>query len=108
MPVRRLRLGRESGAEGAAEPCDVEMEAAGGNARVDVHDRGVLVAVFGVPAAGLEIDLIHDLRIEELVQAPRDAGGHRYAVYIVSVLGMLPADVDLAGWSAGRAHDGLL
>ena len=108
LSVRRLRLGREPGPKGAAEPCHIEVEAAGGNARGDVHDRGVLVAVFGVPPPRLEIDLIHDLGIEQLVQAARDTGGYGYAIHVVRVLRMLPADMDLARWGASRAHDGLL
>ena len=52
--------------------------------------------------------MIHDLGVEEFVQAPGDAGGHGYAVHAVGILRVLSADMDLARWSAGRAHDRLL
>jgi len=108
LSVRRLRFGRESGPERSTKPGDVEVEAAGGNPGRDVHDRSVLVAVLGVPSPRLEINLIHDLGVEEFVQAPGDAGGHGYAVHVVGILRVLSADMDLAGWRAGRAHDRLL
>ena len=108
LAVRRLCLRRDSRPERASKAREVHVEAAAGNARVDVHDRCVLVAVFGIPPAGLEVDLIHDLGIEELIQAPRDAGWHRYAVHVVGVLRVLAADVNFSGWRPGGADDGLL
>src|SRR5207244_3932560 len=80
----------------------------GGNARGDVDHGGVLVAVLGVPAARLEVDLVHDLRVEQLVQAARDPRGDGDAVHVVRVLGVLTADVDFARGRTGGTHDGLL
>ena len=53
----------------AAEPIELIMQAAGGNPRSDVYDSRVLVPVFRVPAASDEIDLVHDGRLEQLVEA---------------------------------------
>src|SRR2546427_1206929 len=66
--------------ERSAVPRGVEVESTRGDPRVDVHDRGDLAPVLGVPSPGLEIDLVHDLRVEQLVQAPGDARGDRDAV----------------------------
>ena len=74
----------------------------------DVHDRRVLVAVLGVPSPGLEIDLVHHLRVEQLVQAAGDARWHGKAVHVVGVFGVLAADMDFAGRRPRRAHDRLL
>src|SRR6185312_13539458 len=65
-------------------------------------------AVLGVPAAGLEVDLVDDRRIEELVEAARNPGRHWDSVHVVGVLGVLSPDVDLAGGRASGASDGLL
>src|SRR5438128_6327003 len=84
------------------------MEPAGGNARGDIDDGRVLVAVLGIPPARLKVDLIHDLRVEQLVQAARDPRRDGDAVHIVRVLGVLTADVDFARGRAGGTYDGLL
>src|SRR6266568_3328495 len=84
------------------------MEPARGDPRGDIDDGGVLVAVLGVPPARLEVDLVHDLRVEQLVQAARDPRGDGDAVYVVRVFGVLPADVDFACGRARGTHDGLL
>src|SRR5207244_5305788 len=86
----------------------VEVKTAAGDARVDVDHRGVLVAVLGVPATRLEINLVHHFGIEQLVQAPRDSGGDGNAIHVVGILGVLAADMDFAGRGTRGAHDGLL
>ena len=99
LPVRR---------EGASVTGRVQVEPSGRNACGDVDDGGVLVAVLGVPATRLKVDLIHHLGIEQLVQASGDARGHRHAVHVIGVFGVLAPDVDLPGRRARRAHDRLL
>ena len=84
------------------------MESPGRNARGDVDDGGVLVAVLGVPATRLEVDLVHHFGIEQLVQAARNPGGDRNTVHVVRILSVLAAYVDLAGGRTRRAHDRLL
>ena len=94
--------------ERAAVTRSVEVEAPGGDARIHVNDSSVLVAVFGVPAAGLEVDLVDHFRIEQLVQAARDTGGHGDAVHVIGVLGVLAADVNFACRGPDGARDRLL
>ena len=84
------------------------MKPAGRNSRADIDDCGVLVSVLGVPTAGDEIDLVHDRGLEQFVEAARYSRRHGYAIDVIRILGVLAADVDLAGWSASRTSDGLL
>jgi hypothetical protein len=84
---------------------EVGVQSAARDPRRDIDDRRILVAVLGVPAARDEVDLIDHLRIEQLVQAPRHPGRNGDAIDVVRVLGVLPADVHLAGRRARGAGD---
>src|SRR2546423_10415112 len=84
------------------------MEAASGNSGRDVHNRSVLVSVLGVPSTSYEIDLVHDGRLEQLVEAAGNSCGHRHSVDVIGVLGVLAANVNLACRSASGASDRLL
>src|SRR6267154_889419 len=84
------------------------MQTASWNPRRDVHNRGVLVSVLCVPTPGYEIDLVYDGWLEQFIEAPGYSGGHGYSIDVVGVLRVLAANVNLAGWSAGRTSDGLL
>src|SRR5882762_5805243 len=84
------------------------MQAASWNPRRDVYNRRVLVSVLSVPSASYEIDLVHHGWLEQLIEAARYPGGHRYSIDVVGVLRVLAANVDLAGGSAGRTGNGLL
>ncbi len=97
IAVVRSRIGR-----GAHVKC------ADGNARGDIHDRRVAIAVFRVPAAGDERDAIDDGRIEQLIEASGDPRIDGNAVEVVRVFRVLPADVYLSRGRARRAGDRLL
>src|SRR6266852_7820685 len=84
------------------------MQATCRNPRRDVNNRGVLVSILGIPTPGYEIDLVHDCGLEQFIEAAGYSGGHRYAIDVVGVLRVLAANVNLAGWSAGRTRNGLL
>src|SRR5438477_2640001 len=102
--VQRLPIRRE----GAPVAGCVEVESPGRNARGDVDDGSVLVAVLGVPATRLKVDLVHHFGIEQLVQAARDPGGDGNTVHVVRILSVLAAYVDFAGGRPRRAHYRLL
>ena len=84
------------------------MKAANRHPRGDIDDGGILLPVLGVPSAGLEIDRVHDLRIEQFIQAARNATRHGHAIKKICVLRMLAADVHFAGRCADRAGHRLL
>ena len=84
------------------------MKSADGHARSDVDHRRILLPVLRIPAAGLEVDRVHDLRIEQFIQAPRNATRHGHTIKEVRVLRVLPADVHFTGRCTDRAGDGLL
>ena len=65
-PIARCR----AGVVGTDVGANAAVKAAGGNTRRDIHDRRVLVPIFGVPTTGLKADLVDDLRIEQLVETP--------------------------------------
>ena len=107
----RVCAGRERLAvsvERAPVPGNGAVKASDRNPSGDINDGRVLVSIFRVPCAGLEIDLIHDCRIEELVETARDSSRHRHTVHVVRVLRVLAAYVNFTGWRARCARDGLL
>ena len=84
------------------------MERSGRNTRPDVYNRGVPLPILGIPSTGLEVDLVNYGRVEQFVETARDPGWNGDAINEVGVLGVLPANMDLAGRGAGRSGNRLL
>ena len=70
--AQRLPVEATSAAGDGVVPSDIAtnfaMKTACRDSRRDVDDCCILIAIFGIPTAGLESDLVDDLRIEQLVE----------------------------------------